>query len=94
LEAFQKAVFKGIAVIALCAAGLLVVLYWFDQSEYYAIINDTDSKHVYVERKPTSCDFITAPLGSKNCHWEKVVQTLKDDKGVVSVSVNYTKVEE
>ncbi len=37
---------------------------------------------VHAAAKPTDCDFMRAPLGSKGCHYEAVV-TAYDARGVL-----------
>jgi hypothetical protein len=33
-----------------------------------------DENKIKIEKKPHDCEFLTAPLGNKNCHYDKVVQ--------------------
>jgi len=46
--------------------------YWVGPSVYsikYAVSADK----IYVDPKPTDCDFWRAPLGNKGCHYERIV---------------------
>jgi hypothetical protein len=61
---------------------------------WYAFTNGTDIDLVHVQSEPHDCDFSKAPLGDKECHFEKHVETQKDPKtGKVSVYVYWNKVE-
>ena len=61
---------------------------------WYAAVYSTDADHVHVDAKPHDCDFSKAPLGDKECHFEKQVVTQRDSKtGKVSVYVYWNKVE-
>jgi hypothetical protein len=55
----------------------------------YGFDDDLKYASVSVDRKPHDCDFWSAPLGSKHCHYEKQVLTTRvrrDQSGVRSVS--------
>jgi len=41
-----------------------------------------DSQHITVASQPHDCEFLTAPVGSKNCHYERQV-TLFDARGQI-----------
>lgn len=80
-------------------AVILVMLHWLTPekkrlADEYKITQDK----VFVEPKPHGCDFDDAPLGSKHCHYEKVVQTEKACDGpdcrVTAVYESWKKVEE
>ncbi len=47
----------------------------------YSLEYGVDSSNVIVEDKPHKCDWETAPLGAKNCHYEKDVTVTKDSAG-------------
>lgn len=40
---------------------------------WYSITEDAPIDKVTVEKKPHDCEFSAAPLGEKNCHYEKIV---------------------
>jgi hypothetical protein len=51
---------------------MAVCFYWLGPSVYsikYAVSADK----IYVDPKPTDCDFWHAPVGKKGCHYQKVV---------------------
>jgi hypothetical protein len=35
-----------------------------------------DYDRVHFKPKPHDCAFLSAPLGSKNCHWDKIVEVV------------------
>lgn len=50
----------------------------FPESQWaYALRYNTDSSNVEIVPKPTDCDWDYAPLGRKDCHYEKVVSVTK-----------------
>ena len=52
-------------------------------------------EEVIIDRKPHDCEWETAPLGAKHCHYEKVVQTDTDQHGkVTAVYVSWQKVQD
>jgi hypothetical protein len=57
----------GVVFVAIFA-----YIYWVGPSVYsvkYAVSADK----IYVDPKPTDCDFWHAPLGKKGCHYQRVV---------------------
>ena len=40
---------------------------------WQAISNHTSYGRVQIADRPHDCDFLTAPLGSKNCHYKKAI---------------------
>ena len=62
---------------------------------FYGTIYQVGRQHVHVEKEPKDCEWGHAPLGDKDCHYEKQVQTAKDTYGrVTSVLVTWEKVQE
>jgi len=69
---------------------------WHSKARYamqYGVAYDK----VYKSNKPHDCDFLAAPIGEKNCHYDADAQ--KDDsnppaKPESSVTVTWQKVEE
>lgn len=43
----------------------------------YAWWYNVSSDQVTIEKKPTDCDFFRAPLGDKECHYERRVSTVR-----------------
>ena len=39
---------------------------------------------VYVDPRPHDCEWDKAPIGSKYCHFEKVISTDKNEHGTVT----------
>ena len=48
---------------------------------YYATIYNVRPSRVSVSEEPQDCEWGTAPLGNKLCHYEKSVTAVKDDAG-------------
>ena len=75
-----------------CAAWIFVAA--AVSGSWYAFRYGTDSDQVHIEAEPHDCDFSKAPLGDKECHFEKQVETQTDSKtGKVSVYVFWNKVD-
>jgi hypothetical protein len=54
----------------------------FSESPWaYALKYDTDSTHVHITPKPGDCDFLSAPIGFKDCHYEKSVEVTRHANG-------------
>jgi hypothetical protein len=89
--------FRGLlflAAIGLCGAWVWSVASPMTWDQFrYSIEYETDQSNVYVEPKPHDCDFNKAPLGDKECHFEKVVTT-GTANGKISVYVTWEKVQE
>jgi len=47
---------------------------WYSKARY-SIQYRVDYNHVFVNDEPTDCNFMRAPLGTKDCHFERIVQT-------------------
>jgi hypothetical protein len=61
----------------------------------YAAEYSVDQSHVFIEKKPTDCDWGHAPIGSKDCHYDKVVAPSKGSNGrVTDVYLGWNKVQE
>jgi hypothetical protein len=71
-------------------------MWLFPESKFgYTVKYQLRDKKVFVDRKPYDCDWGTAPLGAKHCHYEKSVQTEKDQQGkVATVYVSWQKVQD
>jgi hypothetical protein len=57
---------------ALVFVAILACIYWVGPGVYsikYAVSAD----RIYVDPKPTDCDFWHVPLGRKRCHYQRVV---------------------
>ena len=78
-------------LIVLFFFGWLIVAYVFPDNWQikYAILYLAPYTQVQIVDRPTSCDFLRAPIGQKACHVEKVVATVRwrkseDGKSMVS----------
>lgn len=64
---------------------------------WYALTNKVPVERVTVEKMPHDCEFETAPLGSKHCHYAAeviVLQGADTPDGKKSIVVSYEKVED
>ena len=64
-----------VALLLLCGT-FYAGLYEFAPQRWYAMQNDVPSERVYIQRKPHDCEWMSAPLGDKHCHYEKSVRKL------------------
>jgi hypothetical protein len=71
----------GAAIMFLIGAGSLGILYEYSPQQWYAMQNNIPVDRVSVQPKPHDCEFIKAPLGDKNCHFDRVVTRLQDKDG-------------
>jgi hypothetical protein len=46
----------------------------------YAMYYDVPSEHITLLKKPHDCEFLKAPIGSKECHFDKNVEVTKVGK--------------
>jgi hypothetical protein len=60
---------------------IFLVFPWFGKVWYgkwrYAVQYSIDASKVQINSQPHDCDFLTAPLGEKNCHYERSVSTVR-----------------
>ena len=62
-------------LIWLCVLGAIAWFAWLDDSKIrYKIQYDAE---VTVDDKPRDCEFLTAPLGRKNCSYQKEVSIVR-----------------
>ena len=55
----------------------------------YSLMYSLDDKQIWIQDKPHDCDFLRAPLGRKECHFNRTVmitRTAKSAKGDPIVS--------
>jgi len=50
---------------------------WAYRWRYAAEKEGFDGAKINLSRKPHDCDFLTAPIGSKHCHYERRVETIR-----------------
>lgn len=53
----------------------------------YALRYVTSYEHVFIDERPTSCDFFRAPIGEKACHFEKSISTAKWEKSTTGEAI-------
>lgn len=63
-------------LIVVVLFGWLFDAAWLYKS-FYVLNDDVSWDRVYIEKKPHDCEFMTAPFGAKNCHYEKAVTIIK-----------------
>ena len=61
---------------------------------WYALKNEVPADRIYIEKEPHDCEFQTAPLGSKNCHYTAKQYVERDENGKRSLIVAYEKVQD
>ncbi|MGA8215604.1 MAG: hypothetical protein WB799_18545 [Candidatus Sulfotelmatobacter sp.] len=96
LKIVKKVVLIVAALIALSVLLILCAPYVFPDSAWaYALRYNTLNQYVVIDRKPHDCDWDKAPVGNKECHFEKVVNVREGDESVghhILVSVNWEKI--
>lgn len=82
------------AIVAVIVAWLVILGLsdlWHSKLRYAWWYN-ASSDEVTIERKPTDCDFLRAPLGDKECHYERHVTSVRvrtDSSDPARGTVNY-----
>ena len=74
---------------------IVAALIWREVSDVskYSEKYGVPEQNVHIAPKPTACDWGHAPLGNKDCHFEKVVTPIKNDAGrVTDVYISWTRV--
>ena len=86
--------FIGLLRLLLFVVPLFVLWFWFYPSSFYGFWYNADSDHVHIQAEPHDCDFLKAPLGFKECHYQRQVEAQKDSKtGERNVYIYWNKVE-
>jgi hypothetical protein len=83
-----------VAIGLLYAAGGYGTEWMFPQSIWatkwrYSLDSDLDGATYVMERRPHDCEFMSAPLGRKNCHYEKEVATVRIRRNQSRRQVSY-----
>lgn len=89
-------VIKGLFVILAFLVGI-VWLWWEMASDEkkYSIYYGVPRDRVVVEKEPHDCEFLTAPLGNKHCHYDKHVSKVKlDEPNSYAVYVTFEKIQD
>jgi hypothetical protein len=63
-------------VIIVTFFGWLFDAAWFYKT-FYTMSYDMDLGRVEIAKKPHDCEFMTAPLGEKNCHYQRVTNKVE-----------------
>jgi hypothetical protein len=80
-----------LVVVILFALSYWIPEIWYSKIRYswsYGVSTD----QVTIEKKPTDCDFLRAPLGSKDCHYDRQVSAIEvktDNSDPAKYPVNY-----
>lgn len=75
---------KGVVIILACLLGyllLVTVVRYGPVKSYYGLKEGVEPDRVTIMPEPHDCDFSKAPIGDKECHYEKVVTRLQDKQG-------------
>jgi hypothetical protein len=65
---------KKLLIIGLILGGLAFAVWWVIPDDWkikYAVEYMVDTNQVVIEPKPHDCEWDTAPLGSKHCHYDR-----------------------
>jgi hypothetical protein len=95
IAAVQFMLWASIAILIISLLGPYLSL--SPVKSWYALTNDVPAHRVEIDNEPHDCDFMTAPLGDKNCHYEArhfVLQGADTPDGKKSLLVSYEKVKE
>jgi hypothetical protein len=92
----------ALSVFWLGMAYLLIAVYWDYISlsptrSWYALMNRTPVDHVTIEKMPHDCEFETAPLGSKHCHYQAQALVFPAESNAdkkTSVVITYERIED
>jgi len=72
-------------LIAIITDGELFERIW-NRKAVIAMRFSTQSEKVYRPKRPTDCDFLTAPIGIKHCSYEAFITTDPNDGKTVYVN--------
>jgi hypothetical protein len=86
-EEFKEIASGLVGLLVLILVGIGVWVWWSGFSLFEIVVAYTyevSPSAVSVDAEPTDCDFMHAPLGSKDCHYESRVTAYNADGAVVS----------
>lgn len=83
LKPFGEVIGKVILILlAFVVLGFIVeCIHSGPTQEYYGLLNNVPAERVTVIPQPHDCDFSKAPIGDKECHYERVVSKSSDSRG-------------
>jgi hypothetical protein len=74
----RRYIFWCFALWLLYEATGYVLVYLAPSSSYgYAIKYSVNPSSVFIDRRPHDCEYETAPLGNKNCHYDAKVTSVR-----------------
>jgi len=62
----------------------------FTDRVWYSLANDTDWKNVTIMRRPSDCDFLHAPIGTKRCSYKKTTVTFGEKERQILIGLATT----
>ena len=86
VSTFLASMLKILLVIGLIIGALALAARWLLPNDWrmkYAAQYMLSNDQVTIERKPHNCDWDSAPLGNKHCHYEAAVAVYNSDGRVV-----------
>ena len=63
-----KALIGGVLFVCVVAC-----VYWVGPTAWYSLKYHVPHENVYINSKPTDCDWWHPPIGLKRCHYERLV---------------------
>jgi hypothetical protein len=78
---------KSLVISALAVVGLAFAAWWVLPDDWrvkYAAEYMLNNDQVFIDRKPHNCEWATAPLGDKHCHYEKVVTVFNRKNEIIA----------
>jgi len=89
----------AIAVLAILGIGSYLTNFGVSYRGWVAFNHNVELENVYEDPKPHDCEWDSAPLGSKHCHYEsRVVQTYGQGNHVddrkIKFAIEWQKIEE
>ena len=79
---------------AICVAIALFFVWdtvWFGRI-WYGMANHVVSRNVSLTPKPHDCEFLTAPIGEKHCHYEASVAVINNNPK--RIEIDWSKVDD
>ncbi len=70
------------AIAVLYLVGGYSAVWMFPDKEWsnkwrYSLESDLDDAVILIERLPHNCEFMSAPMGEKHCHYERIARTVR-----------------
>jgi hypothetical protein len=75
------------SLVCLFGMGITIfILWWFLPDTWrikYAVQYNVHTEDVEIEHQPYNCDWDTAPIGKKHCHYERMVRVVNKQNQLV-----------